>query len=473
MTAQNAADLREEWVSRCGRGRELTGASIGIQSAYPELNGALGAIFRAHGATVSEDAPQYIVALDTVPISLSAAEKVLAVYTGEDVHHQDGWMVLRTPAFYGAGLPDGCGINEAILDNSSLRAIHCTLLFQAMIRALSHFQPGITEVSSDDPDRDTELRTLRLLKKYPQRRFYDDTSYGGQLRQLQLRQLECLLELDRICKEHKIQYFLGGGTLLGAVRHQGFIPWDDDIDVMMTRENFDRFAKIAPKAVSDAFFYQDSLTDPDYHSPFTKIRLNGTKFTTAFSSRFSNMHNGVFLDIFAHDAAPKQEKMLKLHIFITRFARSMVFHKWAGTPIHFYGRLKWLCRIMDAVKNLCSMQQLECFQKFVMTFWNHRNTGWMYDGMGEHLDHGRFPAALLDEAVDAEFEGHHFPIPKRYDEYLRFSYGADYLSWPRPAQRNSHHAAVEFSLSSDGTESIQEDLRPHVYTEKGDLEADP
>ncbi len=278
---------------------------------------------------------------------------------------------------------------------------------------------------------------------------FRDNISGDQLRRLQLRQLEILLELDRICKEHDIQYFLGGGTLLGAVRHQGFIPWDDDIDVMMTRENFDRFAQIAPTATGSNFFYQDSATDPDYHSPFTKIRLNGTKFTTEFSSRFPNTHNGIFLDIFAHDYAPKNGKLLKLHIFITKFARSMVFNKWAEKPIHFYGKMKLLCRIMDWVKNRCTIAQLERFERFIMTFWNDKHTGRMYDGMGMHLDHGSFDAAILDESIDAEFEGHRFPIPKRYDEYLRFSYGADYMRLPDPAQRNSHHAAVEFSLGDD------------------------
>ncbi len=455
VALQNTADFRREWVTLCGSGRELCHHAVSFFSPYEGVTEAAQEILAAHGAAQGE---RYHVFLDMHPTVTDG--KVLAVYTGAvPAQPLPGQMVLRTPALYGAGLPAGCGVNDALTEDDAVPAIHIADLFQVMIAALSCYAPG-EYVVRDDPsegdfpyrplvEKGAGVRALRLLRQFPQRRFYDDTAYGG-LRRLQQLQLKCLLELDRICKEHGIEYFLGGGTLLGAVRHQGFIPWDDDIDVMMTRQNFDRLAQVAPTAVGSEFFYQNSATDPWYHSPFAKLRLNDTLFATAFSSRFPETHNGIFIDIFAHDRAPRRKILLRPHIFMTTLARSMVFHKWEDTPMHFYGRWKTLCRLMTFVVRRSSMAGLERFERRVMTFWNKRRTGFLYDGMGEHLQHGRFPAELLEEKTEVLFEGHLFPVPLQYDEYLRFAYGEDYMQWPRPGLRSSQHIAVQFSLGRYG-----------------------
>jgi len=330
--------------------------------------------------------------------------------------------------------------------------MHVADALASIVSALSEFSVGETNVSAPGENalvsRQEGLRCLRILQQFPERRFYDDSAYGGNLRALQQLQLKLLLELDRICRENGISYFLGGGTLLGAVRHQGFIPWDDDVDVMMSRENFDRFASIAPKAAKEGFFFQNSTTDPNYHSPFHKLRAKGTLFVTEFSQRFE-MQQGVFLDIFAHDAAPKNKKLLKAHIFMTTLARSMVFHKWDDSAMHFYGRKKLFCRIATFFVRHSSMRRLEKIERRVMTFYNKRNTGVLYDSMGEHLQHGGFDADILQETTTALFEGHRFPVPKNFDAYLRFSYGDDYMTLPRPSLRCAHHSAVSFSLGEE------------------------
>ena len=125
----------------------------------------------------------------------------------------------------------------------------------------------------------------------------------SKLRQLQLCELEILDEFVRICEKHNLQYYLVGGTLLGAVRHQGFIPWDDDIDVAMPREDYDRFAKISVKELAPQYFYQCPETDPYYFLTYAKIRKNGTE---VYEERFKNakFHKGVFIDIFPLDFCP-------------------------------------------------------------------------------------------------------------------------------------------------------------------------
>lgn len=103
--------------------------------------------------------------------------------------------------------------------------------------------------------------------------FMFSDSYDGKLNDIQQILLGFLLEVDRICKKHNIKYFLGGGSLLGAVRHKGFIPWDDDADVMMLRKDYDRFLSVLPSELPNYLFAQTQKNEKDSHFPFTKLRI--------------------------------------------------------------------------------------------------------------------------------------------------------------------------------------------------------
>ena len=107
------------------------------------------------------------------------------------------------------------------------------------------------------------------------------------LRKVQLTQLEIAKEIRRVCEENDIPYFLTCGTLLGAVRHQGFIPWDDDMDVGMLRENYEKFCRIAPEKLKPEYCWQSWYTDPNYALPFGKVRKRGTLYLEAKSHKIS------------------------------------------------------------------------------------------------------------------------------------------------------------------------------------------
>ena len=103
--------------------------------------------------------------------------------------------------------------------------------------------------------------------------FIFDNTYLGKLEKVQQILLGYLLEVDRICRKHDIKYFLAGGTLLGAIRHHGFIPWDDDADVMMLREDYDKFQKVVQEELPDHIFVQLPETEKGNYNPFTKLRI--------------------------------------------------------------------------------------------------------------------------------------------------------------------------------------------------------
>ena len=125
------------------------------------------------------------------------------------------------------------------------------------------------------------------------------------LRKVQLLQLKIAKEIKRICDKNNIDYILDSGTLLGAVRHKGFIPWDDDMDIAMTREEYNRFIDVAKIELGEEYFLQTWDTDNNYPMPFAKVRLNDTRYIENVFEN-ANMHQGIYVDIFPYDVWPQK-----------------------------------------------------------------------------------------------------------------------------------------------------------------------
>lgn len=123
------------------------------------------------------------------------------------------------------------------------------------------------------------------------------------LRALQLKELEGLKEIDRICRKHGIEYMLSWGSAIGAIRHQGFIPWDDDIDVCMKWNDYLKFKEVCKTELDSRYFYQDWESDPYYYSSWAKIRMNDT---TSIMRKMKDypIHGGICLDVFPLVAYP-------------------------------------------------------------------------------------------------------------------------------------------------------------------------
>ena len=132
---------------------------------------------------------------------------------------------------------------------------------------------------------------------------YDET----QLKQLQKVELDILIEVIRVCKENGLNYFTVGGTTLGAIRHNGFIPWDDDIDIGMMREDYEKFLRIAPLKLSKGFTLQSYSTEPNMPTYFAKVRKDDTLFVEDYA-RDIQMHQGIYIDIMPYDKIPEDLK---------------------------------------------------------------------------------------------------------------------------------------------------------------------
>lgn len=291
------------------------------------------------------------------------------------------------------------------------------------------------------------LIMLVKSKNEPQELFIFDHTYKGKLSRVQQILLGYLLEVDRICKKHGIRYFLAGGTLLGAVRHHGFIPWDDDADVMMLREDFDRFMEVAKDELPGNIFIQTSETEAGNHNAYTKLRIDDTLFATEFSAKYSGMHNGIFLDVLSHDQTGSHSWSQKLHIRGTQFSRSVVFHKWEQSPMRKEAGGIAARKLVDVGKYLIPMSVAEWMQDHAYRFFQNTKSGYLYDGMGRNLERGSFPKEWLAETVYLDFEGHSLPVPKEYDKYLTWLYG-DYHEMIPVSSRRTSHSIVLMDLGS-------------------------
>ncbi len=271
------------------------------------------------------------------------------------------------------------------------------------------------------------------------------------LRQMQLIQLECLVELDRICRKHTIKYSLDGGTLLGAVRHNGFIPWDDDIDVIMERKEYERFFVICQTELdTKRFFLQEHRTDVYYRVGFPRIKRNGTTYVRAGQER-SKQHQGVQIDVFVLDHMPDGYAARRIHRMLTYFFRKILWSR-TGKKVSDSAAQRMIYTLLDLfpaglafwgfdiLAKYCNRQPAELVRHYAMTYPAPEVNGY------------GIPADLLNDFTELEFEGYRFQAVAQYDRYLTLLYG-NYMDLPPEEKRKPHiHLSAFKGGENDGQE---------------------
>lgn len=257
-----------------------------------------------------------------------------------------------------------------------------------------------------------------------------------QIRQLQLYELEILDEFVRLCRKHALRYFLVGGTLLGAARHQGFIPWDDDIDVAMPREDYDRFASLCAAGRDARFFYQSHDTDPGYYLSYAKLRRNGSEYYEERFSR-SRFHKGIFIDIFPLDACPAPGPACH---FLFNVLAVMNYRGQVDSGEDYLPYRELSGRIGYALLRCCGPEQLPGLRRRLLRL-SRRLSGGDYAAIysGAYGYHKEvFPAAWFSGNAELCFEGRTLSVPAGWDGYLTALYG-DYMVPPARDERRPGH----------------------------------
>jgi lipopolysaccharide cholinephosphotransferase len=252
------------------------------------------------------------------------------------------------------------------------------------------------------------------------------------LRKLQLLELKILLEFKRICEKHHIQYFLAWGTLLGAVRHQGFIPWDDDIDVGMLRSEYIKFLAVCNDELSQEYFLQTFESERTYANSFAKLRLNGTEHP-GIKNKDMLQHKGISIDIFPFDHIPDNYFLRNLHIFkLTALTHVCgIKYDYITKPSSLKGKLLYFG--LQCLSKVFSKNQVIKMREYLFQKYNKKCTDYYIDSSLCCC----FPSEIFDQFSELEFEGIKFQVPAGYTTYLECAYG-DYMRLPPEHERVRH-----------------------------------
>lgn len=267
------------------------------------------------------------------------------------------------------------------------------------------------------------------------------------LRRVQTAQLSIAKEIKRICDKNGIEYFLDSGTLLGAVRHKGFIPWDDDMDIAFTRENYNRFIEAAENDLGEEFFLQTWKTDKNYPLPFAKVRLNGTKFIENANEK-AQIHQGIYVDVFPYDVWPEkkrnQKKLWRKRLLI----QSMLMMKCHYLKFKSDTAKKYLLKIImftfvrffSLFRSKSSL--IKSYEKTTYKF-NRIESDEIYEQtVNFKFGYWVIPKSCFENAIELDFEDEKFNCPGNYVEYLTKVYG-DYMTLPPEEKRAVGHNIIE------------------------------
>ena len=264
---------------------------------------------------------------------------------------------------------------------------------------------------------------------------------SAQLKLLQEIELENLRMLMEICEKNHLRYYLIGGSLLGAMRHRGFIPWDDDIDVGMPRPDYERFVQIAKAYLPDHMDVKTMTSDPNYKCYFTRLINNKKKIYWDHGQYTAVI--GVWMDVFPLDGLPENRLLREMHLFHVKLCKALykftqidyVSTNRTNRPLSErflirFARITRIGRLLNADRRLEKLDKV--LQKY-----DYDTCAYAWNFSGCYGKREVVPHIQLGGSRTAEFEGMQVSIPEAAEDYLTSIYG-DYMKLPPEDQRKSH-----------------------------------
>lgn len=266
---------------------------------------------------------------------------------------------------------------------------------------------------------------------------------------VQMKILEIMKYIDCLCRKNGIEYYIMGGTALGAIRHEGFIPWDDDLDIFMVPEQYDRFKSAFEKDNSSLFVIQEWRTTPDYLE-YAKVRMNGTTFIeNSFKDR-KDLHQGIYVDIMMLHKVPEDT-----------FRQKLVYYESKFVTLYALSQRNWKPKTQGqaiALKFLkflpCKWMAKICYKRiYKYDNWadNYKYCYWITPAK---FRSGLFEKTFFTEPIDISFEDTVLYGSTHIKEYLQYRYG-DYMKLPSEEQRAASVHAMIFDVNKDYSYYLQ------------------
>ncbi|MBO4531312.1 MAG: LicD family protein [Paludibacteraceae bacterium] len=267
-------------------------------------------------------------------------------------------------------------------------------------------------------------------------------------------QLDLLAEFDRVCKKHNICYVASGGTLLGAVRHQGFIPWDDDVDLMLSREDYNRLCIVAQEEFEEPYFFQTEYSDPGFMRGFARLRNSQTSGVQKFEyNKNYRFNQGIFIDIFPLDEVTSDASLFRLQERNAQnyFRKACVLSEMTDRfPPNRRPLWKYIYKVIGhfLIGSIIKKFGLQDYylKKYELTCSKYNGTKQQtWSLLSFQFNNRRHDLSVFrpDETSLVRFEFLKIPIPNNYDEHLKQKYG-DYM---QPKRMSNYHGDVLFDVN--------------------------
>lgn len=294
--------------------------------------------------------------------------------------------------------------------------------------------------------------------------------YEGKLQRLKDLEVYILMEMERVCKKHNIKYFLAGGSLLGAVRNGMSIQWDDDLDIGMLREDYDKFKKVFQEEMGDQFVYSSPYNKSGSHYTIDKVRLKDTYFSTNFSSK--NMtEDGIFVDILVYDRTSNNPLLQKMHMMFLYAITKALEVRWYNTARkNFHYKASKI--ILPFLRLIPYSVYHRVFDFGASFYKNKKDAKYLIDSVGKKLKDGAMPIKGLEEVKYVDFDGFKAPIPVDPTGYLNYAYGPNYMQLPTYSKRSAPHSFARVDMGEYIFENKTKaqfrrvDIRGELYEEE-------
>lgn len=250
-------------------------------------------------------------------------------------------------------------------------------------------------------------------------------------------QLKILQGIHQFCEEHNIRYFLIAGTLIGAIRHNGFIPWDDDIDIGMMRADYDKFIRLS-HLLPEHLMVECLELNKTYPLLFGKVILKGTVLIESINKRRGGYNSGIYVDVFPIDNSYKRlNRVHHLQCLVIYFFKGVLREKVMKT---------WRWPLVSILSVILPLRLLTTFLNFGMQLFNRKESEYTVNhGSNYRYKRQTIPKWCYKETMLHDFEGEHFSIPIGYNEILTSIYG-DYMKLPPKEQQEGHHTVDELNF---------------------------